>query len=175
MDVVLVAVQSIDGYITFHDGLGTGAWASREDADHFQRTMATCDCSVFGSGTFEADRLPITSTLANQRLRVVLTRRPEHYAADGVAGAQEFSDMSPEAIVASLTERGFTRCALLGGGRVNTLFLAAGLVDEMILTLEPRIFGAGTRLVDGACDLTWELVSDEPLNASTRLLRYRRG
>lgn len=174
MEVLLVAVQSIDGYITFHDGLGTASWASREDGEHFQRTMASCDCSVFGSGTFVADRVPITSSLANQRLRVVLTRRPQDYADEAVPGALEFSAARPADVLADLVARGFSRCALLGGGRTNSLFLAEDLVDELVITLEPRIFGAGTRLVDLACDLTWELVADEALNASTRLLRYRR-
>lgn len=170
-----MAVQSIDGYITFHDGLGTASWASREDAEHFRATMATCDCSVFGSATYDVDRVPITSSIASQRLRVVLTRRPEAYAEDAVPGALEFSDAPPAEVIAGLVERGYERCALLGGGRVNTLFLAADLVDELVITLEPRIFGAGTRLVDGPCDLAWELVLDQALNESTRLLRYRRA
>lgn len=174
MHVVLVAVQSIDGYITFHGGQGTAAWASPEDGEHFRATMATFDCSVFGSATFDADRVPITSSLAPQRLRIVLTRRPEAYAGDAVPGALEFSDAPPAEVLSRLGARGFKRCALLGGGRVNALFLAEDLVDELLITLEPRLFGSGTRLVEGPCDLAWELVSDEPLNAATRLLRYRR-
>jgi riboflavin biosynthesis pyrimidine reductase len=174
VQVLLVAVQTLDGCITYHDEPGTGAFASREDAEHFARTMGTCDCSVFGSATFEADRVPITSNLANQRLRVVLTRRPGDYAADAVPGALEFSDAAPAAVLADLEARGFERCALLGGSIVNGLFLEADLVDELVLTLEPRILGTGTRLASGRMDRVFELVEDVPLNASTRLLRYRR-
>lgn len=174
MHVLLVAVQTIDGCITYHERPGTGAFASREDAEHFAQTMGTCDCSIFGSATFEADRIPITSNLAIQRLRVVLTRRPEHYAADAVPGALEFSDASPAEVLADLVARGFQRCALLGGSVVNGLFLEADLVDELVITLEPRILGTGTRLVQGRMDRVFELIEDVPLNGSTRLLRYRR-
>jgi dihydrofolate reductase len=172
--VLLVAVQTIDGCITYHDEPGTGAFASREDAEHFARTMSTCDCSVFGSRTFEADRVPITSNLAHQRLRVVLTRHPERYAADAVPGALEFSAASPAEVLADLETRGFERCALLGGSVVNGLFLEQDLVDELVITLEPRILGSGTRLTGGRMDRVFELIEDVPLNASTRLLRYRR-
>lgn len=174
MHVLLVAVQTIDGCITHHEQPGTGSFASREDADHFAHTMSTCDCSVFGSATFEADRVPITSNLAIQRLRVVLTRRPGHYAADAVPGALEFSDASPAEVLADLDARGFRRCALLGGSVINGLFLEADLVDELVITLEPRIMGTGTRLARGRMDRVFELLEDVPLNASTRLLRYRR-
>ncbi len=175
MLVALVAVQSIDGFITFHRGSGTAAWASAEDGAHFRAAMDTYDCSVFGSTTYDVDRASIQATLGSHRLRVVVTRRPEDYEGDGVPDQLEFSDATPATIVAGLASRGFERCALLGGGRINTLFLQDDVVDELVITLEPRIFGSGTRLVDGSTDLLWELVDDSALNRSTRLLHYRRS
>jgi dihydrofolate reductase len=43
--------------------------------------------------------------------------------------------------------------ALAGGANVARQFLAAGLVDEMMLHLVPTLLGAGERLFDGVTDL----------------------
>jgi dihydrofolate reductase len=43
--------------------------------------------------------------------------------------------------------------ALAGGANVARQYLAAGLVDEMVLHLVPTLLGAGERLFDGVTDL----------------------
>jgi riboflavin biosynthesis pyrimidine reductase len=54
------------------------------------------------------------------------------------------------------------------------LFLAAGLVDEIWLTVEPLLFGGGTPLLAARVDVRLELLASEKLNAAgTLLLRYR--
>ena len=80
MLVCLVAVASLDGYITRHAEPGA-RFASAEDGKHFGEFLGGCDSSIFGSGTWEADRGPISSGFAAQpeRLRYVLTSRPGDY------------------------------------------------------------------------------------------------
>lgn len=176
MDVALVAVQSIDGCITRHDATGAGGWASKEDQTHFTRELAGCDCAVFGRGTYQADRDLIRSGLRPGLLRLVMTRRPEasELVGDVVSGQLEFTGLAPADLVADLDGRGFRRCALLGGEQIYGRFLADGLVDELVLTLEPLLFGAGRRLVAEPIERRFELGSVEHLNPSTLLLRYRR-
>jgi riboflavin biosynthesis pyrimidine reductase len=54
------------------------------------------------------------------------------------------------------------------------LFFAAGLVDEIWLTVEPILFGGGTPLLVARVDVRLELLASEKLNAAgTLLLRYR--
>ncbi|WP_232767325.1 dihydrofolate reductase family protein [Geminisphaera colitermitum] len=82
--------------------------------------------------------------------------------------------------MARLQAEGFRRCALLGGAQVYGAFLAAGLVDEVSVTIEPRIFGCGTPLAAGLegavlpLDVRLELVRAVPLGRGGALeIRYR--
>jgi riboflavin biosynthesis pyrimidine reductase len=105
-------------------------------------------------------------------LRIVMTRSPESYSAEAVPGMLEFTRATPSGLVEQLSARGFSRCALLGGSHIHSLFLAAGLVDEIWLTIEPLLFGAGTPLLSHPADIKLDLCSLEKLGASTLLAKY---
>ena len=59
----------------------------------------------------------------------------------------EFSNESPVAIAARLRDDGLEEILLAGGAHVATSFLKENLVDELWLTLEPKIFGSGGNFV----------------------------
>lgn len=86
----------------------------------------------------------------------------------------EFTDRPPEAVIKDLSRRGKRNTILLGGATLNRLFLEADLVDRLWLTLEPVVFGAGRRLVDGPVVSRFVFDSVENLDPSTLLLKYRR-
>ena len=48
-----------------------------------------------------------------------------------------------------MKKRGFKSAILGGGAKTNAHFLKAGLVDELLLTIEPKIFGNGISLCEG--------------------------
>ncbi|HEX4931319.1 MAG TPA: dihydrofolate reductase family protein [Gaiellaceae bacterium] len=48
-----------------------------------------------------------------------------------------------------IRERGLERTWLVGGGDLAGQFLAADLIDELILTVAPALVGAGPALADG--------------------------
>ena len=173
MRVILIAAQSLDGRITFHETAGAG-FASGADRRFFREAMAGFDCSVMGGGTFRAREKQIRGRAADGRLLVIMTGKGGGGGAgEGRAGVLEFSDATPRKVLAGLRARGMKRCALLGGGRIYGAFLAAGLVDEVWLTLEPRIFGTGVALAGGAAvDARLKLLSCERLAADTLLLKY---
>jgi dihydrofolate reductase len=145
MHVVLYAAQSLDGWITRHSTPGD-AFASAADKAHFRAALRDCDACVMGGATYDQskDRLS-PATLPGLR-RVVWTRRPEARAAEAVPGVLEFTAEAPAETMARLRADGRRRCALLGGGEVNAAWLAAGLVDEVCVTIESWIFGYGTPL-----------------------------
>jgi dihydrofolate reductase len=173
MHVTLLTAQSLDGFITRHDAPGSG-FASAEDQKHFRAALAGFDCSVMGSVTYRGARDLICTQPVAKRLRVVLTRTPADYAAEAQPGSLEFINDPPAKVLAGLRARGFKRCGLLGGAQVHGLFLAAGLVDEIWLTVEPVLFGGGTPLLAARVDVRLELLASEKLNAAgTLLLRYR--
>jgi len=56
---------------------------------------------------------------------------------------------SPAEAVTKLKTLGFTEIVISGGGLLNGSFLEAGLLDEMILDIEPIILGQGISLFTG--------------------------
>jgi dihydrofolate reductase len=126
-----------------------------------------------GGETYRTARETIRAGLMPERLRLVLTRTPEAFANDSVPGKLEFTDTPPLQLVAELRQRGLQRCAILGGAQIHSLFLEAGLVDELWLTLEPLLFGNGTPLLARRTSSQLTLLSSEKLAPSTLLLKYR--
>jgi dihydrofolate reductase len=171
MRIVLIAAQSLDGFITKHSAPGT-AFTSPEDKAYFRGVLAVFDVGIFGGETYRVSREAIRAQLPGRHLRVVMTRSPDQYAAEAVPGVLEFSDATPEVLAAGLRARGFQRCALLGGSHVHSLFFEAGLVDEVWLTIEPVLFGGGTPLLARPADLQLELQAVEKLGAHALLLKY---
>lgn len=173
MRVTLIAVQSLDGYITHHDKPGA-SFASPEDGLHLRNILQQCDATIMGANTFRDSLTEIASKSPPGRLRVVRTFQPELFAQESRSGSLEFSNEEASLLCARLVERGIRRCGLLGGTQNYTEFLQKGLVDELCLTLEPVTFGSGMRLLDGAHHTRWRLQSTESLNQDTLLLRYSR-
>jgi dihydrofolate reductase len=171
MRVILIAAQSLDGFITKHDTPGSD-FASPADQAHLRTALSDFDCSIMGAETYRTARTQIRERMTSPRLRIVLTRSPENFTADTAPGRLEFASAAPQQLLAELNTRGLHRCALLGGAQIHSLFLAAGLIDELWLTIEPALFGHGTRLLANTTDTRLRLLSEQKLAASTLLLKY---
>lgn len=171
MHVVLIAAQSLDGYITRHEEPGT-AFTSPEDKQHFSRALRDFDCRVMGSTTYKSLRESVQKMARAGNSHLILTRKPNGYAAEAIPGALQFTSDTPREVVDSLAREGHKRCALLGGGLMHALFLRAQLVNELWITIEPRLFGSGTHLAQQPLDVGLRLKSHENLSADTLLLKY---
>ena len=72
------------------------------------------------------------------------------------------------------TERGVRSILCEGGPRLHSQLQAAGLADELFLTIAPKLVGAGATILEGALpevaelELAWLLREDSELFA-----RYR--
>ena len=170
MHVTLIAAQSVDGFITKHDEPGAG-FTSEADKRFFRAALKEFDCCVMGSKSYEQARNTIQRHLP--RVRIVLTRRPNDYASEASAGTLEFTSSPAQRVLEDLERRGCKRCALVGGGEIHGLFFEQGLVDELWLTVEPLLFGRGTPLCGRMVESRLELTSNERLEGSTLLLKYR--
>ena len=184
--MISVVVSSIDGFITQH-GSGSTSWASPEDQKHFFGLLRSCDVSVMGGETYRASRSAILSEVvagrdrdiahgAAPRRRIVWTRNPTTYEADGVPGLLEFTNDPLDAVVSGLRRDGHVRCVVLGGGEVYGAMLAADLIDEIVLTVEPVVFGTGVRHTGTGhvINARFSLASVDHLNQNTLLLTYHR-
>ena len=167
--VVAIAATSLDGKITRHNDPGT-AFTSKADKAYFQTALTEFDCSIMGRKTFAASQKFILSHLTEKRLRVVMTRDPEAVAEFEQPGILEFTDASPNQLLESLGQRGYSNCAHLGGSDAYTKFQAANLIDEWWLTIEPRLFATGRPIINQQMDVSMRLISAETLCAGDTLL-----
>ena len=84
-----------------------------------------------------------------------------------------FTSQTPEEILNDLQTKGFKSAALIGGSIVNTLFMKQNLVDEIHVTIVPRIFGRGLSLFHESLDKLLELIDMEKIDQGYVLLKYR--
>ena len=165
MRVVLLAALTVDGKIA-RDAHERTDWSSREDKRLFTQTSREAGVLIMGRHTYETLAAPLPG-----RLHLVLTRQPMRSAAPPNV---EFSSQPPERVLAELEQRGYRTAVLAGGAQTYRAFLAAGLVDELWLTIEPLAFGAGITLFgDDPLDLRLALLECRQLNADSVHLRYR--
>ena len=166
MRVLLLAALTLDGKLarTHVDFVN---WSSKEDKRLFMHTTKAAGVLILGHNTYKTFPAPLPG-----RLHMVLTRTPAEQTP--IPGVVEFTNAAPPAVLASLAARGYTTAVLGGGGAINRLFLAADLVDEIWLTVEPVIFGTGVALFEGApFERRAELIHLEPLGPGGVHLRYR--
>lgn len=172
MKITLLAVSSLDGFLTRGNESNHYEWASRQDFDYFFSQIESAETIFMGSKTYESARRFMKSK--EGRIRVVFTRNLEKYAKDTVPGFLEFTDKSIRDTVKKYEKLGKKEALLVGGPELQTQFLKEKLVDEIHITIEPKIFGAGKRLVTHDLELNLQLLSSERLNdQGTLLLKYK--
>lgn len=171
MKVILVMVQSVNGKITRGDVPDIYQWTSKEDTDFFFTLLKEQTLIVMGSGTYEAVREKIKPTVG--QLRTVMTRNPEKYKEDEVAGKLEFRNISPSGLVEEMQNKGHEQLLLVGGGELNKAFFEANLVNQIYITIEPRLFGSGKPVIaEGVFDKMLELISSKILNKNGSILLH---
>jgi dihydrofolate reductase len=89
---------------------------------------------VVGSTTYKTFGRPL-----KERVNIVYSREQTF------EGAETTQD-NPRDLIKKLEERGFKEVAICGGSHIYSMFLKAGVVDTIYLTIEPIIFGKGISL-----------------------------
>src|SRR3989339_398408 len=72
-----------------------------------------------------------------------------------------------------LEEMGYAKALLGGGAFLNTTFLEKKLIDEIIVTVEPKIFGSGISLFGGDFNIDLKLLEVNKINKNTVILKYK--
>jgi dihydrofolate reductase len=166
MKIILLAAITLNGKIAqFTEQPAT--WTSKEDKQFFVQESKANRVIIMGHNTFKTLGKPLPG-----RLNVVLTSQPEKFTQ--IAGQIEFVNLSPKTLLEQLSDRGFDKATLGGGTQVYSEFLAAGLVDELKLTVEPKIFGKGLNLfseMDICYDL--QLMEVKKLGPNVIMLHYK--
>ena len=137
---------SLDGFIAREDGnldwlLGAGGQAGEDYG--YKEFMSTVDAIVMGRHTYEKVLTFGQWPYAGKRV-IVLSSRPGASPADSAAEVAWLSG-SPAEVARSLDERG-VKHAYVDGGQTVQRFLAAGLVQRLIVTRIPVLLGRGIPL-----------------------------
>ncbi len=144
--------QTVDSRIAAADG--TSQWITSPQSRQDSHTLrARADAIVVGTGTVLADNPRLTargadgSDAEHQPLRVVMGLRdvPADAAVRlrSVPGFVQLHTHDPAVVVRELHSRGVGHLMIEGGSKISAAFLAAGLVDELIVYVAPTLLGSG--------------------------------
>lgn len=166
----LVFVTTLDGKVTKWGDPHVFSWSSQEDQTHFKKIWAEAKTIIMGSSTYNFD--PIKPS--PDQLLIVLTSTPEKYQSSAIKNQLEFSSETPKQIYNRLQKSGTDELLIVGGPHIATAFLKDRLIDELFLTMEPKIFGSGGNFVIGIkLDISLKLISHEQINnQGTLVMRY---
>jgi dihydrofolate reductase len=143
MKASVFIATSLDGFIARPDGELDWLPADGGEPHGYEEFIATVDAIVIGRKTLETV-LTFPAWPYGKRPVVVLSTRPSALSAP--AGAVcDMMDGTPPEIVARLSARGITHIYVDGGVTIQG-FLAAGLIDRLIITRIPVLLGRGIPL-----------------------------
>ena len=145
-------------------------WSSHQDQDYYKKIWNEAGLIVMGSNTFNAEQLKPSS----DHQLIIMTGEPDKYKSLEVPGQIEFTNESPAELTACFKSKSYKQMLVVGGPHVATSFLKEQLIDELWLTMEPKIFGLGGNFViEEKMDISLHLDSYEKVNRQgTLILRY---
>lgn len=136
--------MSVDGFLARRDDTFDFLLAGEQVPHGFEEFLASVDVVVMGRRTFEVVlRLGYLATYGKKPM-MVLTSRPVDFSS-AKSGVVEQMSGEPTEIVKQLKSRGFKH-AYIDGGITIQRFLAAGLIDRLVLTRVPVLIGEGVPL-----------------------------
>jgi dihydrofolate reductase len=170
MKTILIFVTTLDGKVTQWGNPNVSAWSSQQDQEYFKKILDEASLVVMGSNTYKAD----TFHPSAQRRFIILTSHPDQYKDLEITGQLEFTNESPMDLTARCNREGQQQMLVVGGPHVATSFLKDQLIDELWLTIEPRIFGTGGNFATGEnLDISLRLLHVEQVNEQGTLIsRY---
>ncbi len=158
---------SIDGLISRGVDHDT-TWVSDTDWNEFYRKINEHDAIIMGrktmdncDGDFPLGKVPNIVLSNNNSLhketdRLIIMRG------------------SPNDIVHYANSKNWKDLLLIGGTEVNTQFLKAGLVDEIILSIHPLVIGQGLYLFgDDLLDIKLQLIESKVIANELVQIRYK--
>ncbi len=160
MKTFIIAALTADGFIA-KDEHHSAFWTSKADKARFVRLTKEAGVIIMGSTTYATLPRPL-----KDRVNIVYSRTKTFEGA-------EVTNKAPRELLAELEERGFKSAAICGGSHIYDLFMRAGVVDTLYLTIEPVVFGKGITLFKE--DMLYQLrlkSVQESAESGTLLMEY---
>lgn len=167
MKITLFMAISVNGYVTGQKD--DTEWV--KDTEALYQIIAAKSACIMGRRTYDEcikyDAFPYKNAL-----NIVMT----HDSALLTQSTDNalFTNKSIPEIIELLTKQGHRELLVVGGGQINSQFLSASLIDEIILDVHPIIIDKGIRLFEDSFPrLNLELLNSQKLNDGIVQLRYK--
>ena len=163
MKIILMMAMTADGKIAKNSDHFPN-WTSKEDKKMFAEVTKEHGAVIMGDKTFFTFPKPLSD-----RLNVVFTlleNPPETENVKWVTG-------EPEKVLLELKKMGYKSAVLGGGTYMNSQFLEKKLIDEIWLTIEPKIFGDGLGVFSGDFNIDLKLLGVEKINENSVVVKYK--
>lgn len=160
MHCFIIAALTADGHIA-KDEHHSAFWTSKEDKKRFVELTKRAGVIVMGSNTYQTLPRPL-----KERINIVYSKSKTFEGA-------EVTQKSPQELLQELESRGFKEVAICGGSQIYTMFMKAGVVDRLYLTVEPLIFGKGLSLFSEEINRQLTLVSAVHNEGGSLFLEYK--
>ncbi|KKU93404.1 MAG: hypothetical protein A3J30_02590 [Candidatus Wildermuthbacteria bacterium RIFCSPLOWO2_02_FULL_47_9c] len=167
MTTFLIAAITADGFIARHSR-HLADWTSKEDKQFFTQKTKEAGVVIMGLNTFRTIGRPLGGRHNIVYAPASPAGRPPEEKLQGVEITQE----NPKDLLARLEQKGYKQAAICGGATIYTMFMEAGVVDKLYLTVEPVLFGAGIGLFTKELDVRLTLQSVQKLNEQSTLFEY---
>lgn len=160
--VFLIAAISADGFIAKDANHSPMYWSSKADKKRFVELTKRAGVVVMGSSTYKTIGNPL-----KERINIVYSKK------ENFPGVEMTQD-KPLDLIKKLEERGIKEVAICGGSHIYTMFMKAGVVDTIYLTIEPILFGKGITIFNEDLHYSLKLQSSQTSEATgTLLLEYK--
>jgi dihydrofolate reductase len=177
-------MQSLDGFIAQNQNDDL-KWGSSEDKQLYKKVSTEYGTVIVGKNTY----LQMPKIAFKNRETVVVVRNVPKFLVEnkiesvkiqnfkslnyGIHDNITFIESNPNEIIEYLKSIGKFKALLVGGGIINNLFLNAKVVNEIQVTIVPKIFGTGIPIFGyEALNLNLELKSFEKISQNELLLTY---
>jgi len=168
MKITIYLAASANGMISNKRNVPN--WLSNEFSEGFMAISHQTKAVIMGKTTYNIlapDYLP----LKDEGALVVLTHDT---SAQPPQSNVVFTDKNPREIATMLEGQGYSEAVIIGGTATVSEFMKAGLVNEIILVVEPVLFGEGLPLLkDVDHEYGLSLIDVTKLNDHTVQLHYR--
>ena len=161
---------TVDGFIGHADGSINGFLEKGEHVTDYLDSLRQFDVVLMGRKTYEYGfQFGVTNPYPAMR-QYVFSRTMEKSPDENVTLISE----NPAELVRELKRESGKDIYLCGGANLATLLLAEKLIDEIILKLNPVLFGAGISLFSHCSQpIDLELVNSKIYENGVLLLHYR--
>lgn len=188
MNVFLIAATTLDGFIAQNKSEPSTQWTSKEDTAFFKKKTQEAQVVIYGSTTYQT--IPERYRPLKNRINIVYSKDPLSITSRSLLEIPQVdtqntsrslleaktdlvaTNLPPHEVLKILAKKGYESIAVCGGKSIYNLFLDAGLIDKIFLTIEPIIFGEGIKLFDKPLPKLLQLDNVTHLSKNTIVLEY---